>query len=119
MKTIKKGEKMKKLLVAFLFAGFSSAVLAQDAAAPEAAPAAEKKMQTKCICGMELVADKKIAVDAEGVKIYACSEACAEKVKADPKSAIETIKAAGEEVEALPAEAAAAVTEAAAPAKTE
>jgi hypothetical protein len=66
---------------------------------PEKAPAA--KPQTKCpIMGGKI--DKKIYVDVEGYRIYACCEMCPPKIKADPKAAIAKIRANGEEPEKAP-----------------
>ncbi|MBN2144496.1 MAG: hypothetical protein JW774_07725 [Candidatus Aureabacteria bacterium] len=93
---------MKKFLIALLCAGFSVWTVAQDMDMPADLPVdedvAEMNAQTKCICGKDLSEDK-VAVEVDGQTIYACSEACAEKVKEDPEKALAMIQGAGEETE--------------------
>jgi hypothetical protein len=70
-------------------------------AADEKAPAPAAKPQTKCpITGNPI--DKTLFVDAEGYRIYLCCKGCIDKVTADPKAAIEKIKANGEEPAKVP-----------------
>ena len=55
----------------------------------------ESKPQSLCpVQGGSI--NPEIFVDADGYRIYACCAACLEEIKADPKAALEKIKANGE-----------------------
>ncbi|MCX5685704.1 MAG: hypothetical protein NT049_18765 [Planctomycetota bacterium] len=79
-------------------ASMTSPRAAQQATAPVAeAP----KPQTKCpIKGGAI--NKKLYADVEGYRVYVCCSGCLEKVRADPKAALDKIRANGEEPEKLP-----------------
>lgn len=82
-------------------AGQLQVVAASGTPAP-AKPGETPKMQTKCpIKGSPI--SRSIYVDADGYRIYACCRGCLPKINADPKAAIEKIRANGEEPEKIPA----------------
>jgi len=62
---------------------------------------AADKPQTKCPVSGDPI-DSKVFVDVDGYRIYMCCKGCTGKIKADPKKAVETIKANGETPEKAP-----------------
>ncbi len=81
-------------------------VLAEDPAPTAPAAAAVCKAQTLCPIDGKAI-DKACCADVEGSRVYCCCQACVDKVKADPKAALEKVAGGGETCEKAPAEAAA------------
>ena len=76
-----------------MIVGFSGMMMAQAL-----------KAQTKCpVSGGPI--NKAFYADIQGKRIYCCSAECVEKVKMDPRSAINKIEASGETLEEAPMEA--------------
>ena len=96
---------LKAILAGLMLVGLGTfAVMAQDGAAPaDEAPVSDVKAQSVCPIDGNPINTETYA-DVEGFKIYACCADCVEKIKADPKSALEKIAAAGETAEALEAQ---------------
>jgi len=81
-----------------------TAIAAAQAVDAVAVPVAETPHpQTKCpIRGGAI--NKNLYADVEGYRIYVCCPGCLDKVRADPKAAVDKIRANGEEPEKAPAE---------------
>lgn len=63
---------------------------------------AEGKPQTTCPAMEGQKISKKLYVDADGYRIYACCRACIDAIKADPQKYIEQMKADGIDLQTIP-----------------
>ena len=84
-----------RLLLLIVAVGISAAILLAGQA-----PAKSKPQSTCPNCDMKLE-NKDIYIDAAGYRIYACSDYCRDKVKADPPKYIKKLRDRGEEPERL------------------
>jgi hypothetical protein len=87
---------MRSVMIAMLLVAVCALVVAGCDSCPMCGGGkAAMKMQTKCCCGKPI--DKASYADVDGMRIYTCGEpACVDKIKADPKAAMEMIKKNGE-----------------------
>ncbi|HUT25775.1 MAG TPA: thioredoxin family protein [Sumerlaeia bacterium] len=89
------------LLAMLVAAGGATELRAQEETAPaQKTPKEQKKRQAlkpQTVCPiMDGRINKKLYVDADGFRIYACCKGCIAKIKADPAKAVAQLKAKGQ-----------------------